>query len=198
LAYVGPAEGKPREKWQLKSSAELLELKICDPAMGSGAFLVQVCRWLSERLVEAWGMEADKGKFVTVDGVAMESAGSAEPLPDSLDERLLIARRLVAEKCLYGVDLNPLAVELAKLSIWLTTLAKGRPFGFLDHNLRSGDSLMGLHKLEQLTKFSLHPEKKTDHFHLRLQYRSGGQGCTRTPQTASGRLRFGISVTFST
>ncbi len=160
VVYVGPAEGKPREEWQLKSSAELLDLKICDPAMGSGAFLVQVCRWLSERLVEAWGKETGKGKFITVDGVALESAGSAEPMPDSLDERLLIARRLVAEKCLYGVDLNPLAVELAKLSIWLITLAKGRPFGFLDHNLRSGDSLLGLHKLEQLTKFSLHPEKK--------------------------------------
>lgn len=160
VAYVGPAEGKPREEWLLKSSTELLELKICDPAMGSGAFLVQVCRWLSERLVEAWGKEAGQGKFITVDGVALESAGSAEPMPDSLDERLLIARRLIAEKCLYGVDLNPLAVELAKLSIWLITLAKGRPFGFLDHNLRSGDSLLGLHQLEQLTKFSLHPEKK--------------------------------------
>lgn len=160
VAYVGPAEGKPREEWLLKSSTELLELKICDPAMGSGAFLVQVCRWLSERLVEAWGKEAGQGKFITVDGVTLESAGGAELMPDSLDERLLIARRLVAEKCLYGVDLNPLAVELAKLSIWLITLAKGRPFGFLDHNLRSGDSLLGLHKLEQLTKFSLHPEKK--------------------------------------
>jgi hypothetical protein len=160
VAYVGPAEDKLREEWLLKSSTELLELKICDPAMGSGAFLVQVCRWLSERLVEAWGKEAGQGKFITVDGVALESAGSAEPMPDSLDERLLIARRLVAEKCLYGVDLNPIAVELAKLSIWLITLAKGRPFGFLDHNLRSGDSLLGLHKLEQLTKFTLHPEKK--------------------------------------
>ncbi|MBM9518769.1 hypothetical protein JWG39_02910 [Desulforhopalus vacuolatus] len=160
VVYVGPAEGKPRDEWKLKSSSELLSLKICDPAMGSGAFLVQVCRWLSERLVEAWGKEAGQGKFITVDGVTLESAGSAEPMPDSLDERLLIARRLVAEKCLYGVDLNPLAVELAKLSIWLITLAKGRPFGFLGHNLHFGDSLLGLHKLEQLTKFSLHPEKK--------------------------------------
>lgn len=161
VAYLGPAEGKPREEWQLKSSVELLELKICDPAMGSGAFLVQVCRWLSERLVEAWGKETGKGKFITVDGVALNSSGSAEPMPDSLDERLLIARRLVAEKCLYGVDLNPLAVELAKLSIWLITLAKGRPFGFLDHNLRSGDSLLGLHRLEQLTRFNLDADEKT-------------------------------------
>ncbi len=165
VAYFGPAKGKPRDEWQLKSSAELLELKICDPAMGSGAFLVQVCRWLSERLVEAWGKEQAQGLFITVDGEAIQPSSlslhpSGEPMPDSLDERLLIARRLVAEKCLYGVDLNPLAVELAKLSIWLITLAKGRPFGFLDHNLRSGDSLLGLTELEQLTKFSPHPEKK--------------------------------------
>ena len=160
IVYIGPANGKPREEWLLKSSSELLDLKICDPAMGSGAFLVQVCRWLSERLVEAWGKEESKGKFISVDGDALNYAGDKEPMPSSLDERLLIARRLIAERCLYGVDMNPLAVELAKLSIWLITLAKGRPFGFLDHNLRSGDSLLGLHKLEQLTRFSLNPEKK--------------------------------------
>ncbi|HAT1993809.1 TPA: ATP phosphoribosyltransferase regulatory subunit [Legionella pneumophila] len=158
LVYMGPAEGELRENWRIKSSLELLKLKICDPAMGSGAFLVQVCRWISERLVEAWGIEEAQGKFITVDGVAKEAAGIDELMPISLDERLLIARRLVAEKCLYGVDLNPLAVELAKLSIWLITLAKGRPFGFLDHNLRSGDSLLGLLKLEQLVAFSWNPE----------------------------------------
>ncbi|MBF8089033.1 ATP phosphoribosyltransferase regulatory subunit, partial [Klebsiella pneumoniae] len=54
LTYIGPTEGIPREKWQLKSSSELLTLKICDPAMGSGAFLVQTCRWLADRLVESW------------------------------------------------------------------------------------------------------------------------------------------------
>lgn len=161
VVYMGPAEGKLREEWQLKTSAELLDLKICDPAMGSGAFLVQVCRWLSEKVVEAWGKEAAKGKFITIDGLALATGESAEPMPDSLDERLLIARRLIAEKCLYGVDLNPLAVELAKLSIWLITLAKGRPFGFLDHNLRSGDSLLGIHKLEQLYCFDLHANEKT-------------------------------------
>lgn len=157
VAYVGPAEGKLRGEWQLKSSVELLELKICDPAMGSGAFLVRVCRWLSERLVEAWRKETEQGKFITVDGVALEVADGAEPMSDSLDEQLLIARRLVAQKCLYGVDLNPLAVELAKLSIWLITLAKGRPFGFLDHNLRSGDSLLGVVNLDQIKNVSLSP-----------------------------------------
>jgi len=162
VVYIGPAEGIAPDKWQLKTSAELLDLKICDPAMGSGAFLVQVCRWLSERLVEAWVKEAGYSKFITVDGLCLDEAGGAEPMPDSLDERLLIARRLVAEKCLYGVDLNPMAVELAKLSIWLITLAKGKPFGFLDHNLRTGDSLLGLHKLEQLFAFDLKADKKSD------------------------------------
>jgi len=158
IVYVGPADGKPREEWKLRPPAELLDLKICDPAMGSGAFLVQVCRYLAERLVEAWAREEDAGRVVTIDGVIRESVGDDEPLPKSLDDRLLIAKRLVAERCLYGVDLNPLAVELAKLSIWLVTLAKGRPFGFLDHNLRCGDSLLGIHRLEQLTKLKMNPD----------------------------------------
>ncbi len=157
VVYIGPAEGKPREEWKLKSSAELLELKICDPAMGSGAFLVQVCRWLGERVVEAWGNEEAQGKAITVDGDVKDSLGGLEPISTSLDDRLIIAKRLIAEKCLYGVDLNPLAVELAKLSIWLVTLAKGRPFGFLDHNLRDGDSLLGIHRLDQLTEFTMNP-----------------------------------------
>jgi hypothetical protein len=160
VVYVGPAEGKPREEWQLKSAGELLDLKICDPAMGSGAFLVQVCRWLAERLVEAWIRAEAAGKYVTVDGEVRDSTTDEEPLPRNGEERSVIARRLIAERCLYGVDLNPLAVELAKLSIWLVTLAKGRPFGFLDHNLRCGDSLLGIHRLDQLTELIMTPGQK--------------------------------------
>jgi hypothetical protein len=161
IVYKGPAEGKPIEEWILKSSKELLGLKICDPAMGSGAFLVQVCRWLSVKVVEAWKFESLAGKFISVDGWALDDLGDREPLDESVDEQVMVARRLVAEKCLYGVDLNPLAVELAKLSIWLITLAKDRPFGFLDHNLRAGDSLLGINKLEQLNSFDLHADNKT-------------------------------------
>lgn len=155
VAYVGPAEGAPRDQWVLKSPAELLDLKICDPAMGSGAFLVQACRWLSDRLVESWALVEASGKSVSVDGEALEAEAAKEPLPRDSEARTIIARRLIAERCLYGVDVNPLAVELAKLSIWLVTLAKGRPFGFLDHNLRSGDSLLGIHRLDQLTELSM-------------------------------------------
>jgi len=116
---------------------------------------VQSCRYLAERLVEAWHEAERRGHAVTADGEVKETLEDEDPLSPDLEERLLVARRLVAERCLYGVDLNPLAVELAKLSIWLVTLAKGRPFGFLDHNLRVGDSLLGVDDVEKLTKFSL-------------------------------------------
>jgi hypothetical protein len=109
---------------------EILELKICDLAMGSGAFLVESCRQLAERLVEAWNKH-----------------NSLPEIP--LDEYpLLFARRLVAQRCLYGVDKNPFATNLAKLSLWLVTLAKEHPFTFLDHSLKCGDSLVGLTRAE--------------------------------------------------
>jgi hypothetical protein len=162
IVYRGPAEGAAREDWKLKSADELLDLKVCDPAMGSGAFLVQACRWLADRLVEAWSdMEAagsridDEGRIRAADDTA-----GFEPLSRDTEERAILARRLIAERCLYGVDKNPLAVELAKLSLWLTTLAKGRPFGFLDHNLRSGDSLLGIHDLGQLIELDMKPKGK--------------------------------------
>lgn len=157
IAYAGPAQGTPRADWMLKSPDELLDLKICDPAMGSGAFLVQACRWLADRLVEAWAQAEAKGHTIGVDGRVADASASVEALPRDTEARTIVARRLIAERCLYGVDLNPLAVELAKLSIWLVTLAKGRPFGFLDHNLRCGDSLLGIHRLDQLTQLSMNP-----------------------------------------
>lgn len=160
VAYRGPAEGKAPEEWELKSAEELLDLKICDPAMGSGAFLVQACRWLSDRLVAAWSATEASGKQIDSEGCIVEgdTAGGFDPLSQDAEERAIVARRLVAERCLYGVDKNPLAVELAKLSLWLTTMSKGRPFGFLDHNLRSGDSLLGIHDIGQLTELSMAPK----------------------------------------
>ena len=73
------------------------------------------------------------------------------------------ARRLVAQRCLYGVDKNPLAVEMAKLSLWLLTLAKDKPFTFLDHAIRCGDSLVGLSSIDQLLRFSLTENAKVGH-----------------------------------
>ncbi|MDO6497743.1 Eco57I restriction-modification methylase domain-containing protein [Photobacterium sanguinicancri] len=158
VVYIGPAEGKARDEWQLKSPEALLDLKICDPAMGSGAFLVQVCRWLAERVCESWLIAEQGGVFITTQG-ATTTDDSQELIPIDAEERLIVAKRLISERCLYGVDINPLAVELAKLSIWLVTLSKDRPFGFLDHNLKSGDSLLGIHNLDQLCYLHLNPSQ---------------------------------------
>ena len=157
LVYDGPAKGTPRAQWKLKTSEQLLDLKVCDPAMGSGAFLVQACRFLSGRLVEAWALEEEEGRVVDLTGQVHETRTSVERMPPGVETRAESARRIVAERCLYGIDLNPLAVELAKLSLWLVTLSKGRPFGFLDHNLRRGDSLLGITRLDQLTEFTRDP-----------------------------------------
>jgi hypothetical protein len=113
---------------------QILELKVCDPAMGSGAFLVEACRQLGDALVEAW-----------------HAHGELPELPPDEDE-VVFARRLVAQRCLYGVDRNPVAVDLAKVSLWLVTLAKDHPLTFLDHALRHGDSLVGLTR-RQLAAF---------------------------------------------
>lgn len=161
LVYVGPAEGKPAQEWRLRSAKELLGLKICDFAMGSGAFLVQACRHLSERLVEAWD-EAERSAqgrlVVTPEGELSTGAPSERPLPRDPEERLAIARRIVADRCLFGVDKNPMAVEMAKLSLWLVTLQKNRPFTFVDHALRAGDSLLGVTEIRQVEQFDLSGE----------------------------------------
>lgn len=147
LVYVGPAEGLPKPEWQLKPPKEILALKVCDMAMGSGAFLVQACRYLAERLVEAWENEerAHPGQvLITPEGQFSAAAPSERLIPLEAAERIAIARRVVADRCLYGVDINPMAVEMAKLSMWLITVDKNRPFSFLDHAFKCGDSLLGI------------------------------------------------------
>ena len=157
LVYEGPAEGKPKDQWKLRTAKELLELDICDMACGSGAFLVQACRYLSERLMEAWETVEKHNSKIRITPFGEPSSGrSGEMLiPKDLNERIVYARRIVAGRCLYGVDINPLAVEMAKLSLWLLTLAKDMPFTFLDHAIRCGDSLVGISSTEQLERFSL-------------------------------------------
>ena len=83
LVYVGPAEGHPQAEWKLKSSADILALKVCDMACGSGAFLVEACRYLSLRLVEAWAIEEAGGLQIAIDGIARETFSKHEPLPKS-------------------------------------------------------------------------------------------------------------------
>jgi len=140
LVYDGIAEGKPETEWKLRTPPEILELNVGDPACGSGAFLVQACRYLSAKLVES-------------------RRAHGELDHDPTEEDLIYARREVAGRCLYGVDVNPMAVEMAKLSLWLVTLERDKPFSFLDHAIGLGDSLVGLTSLDQLRYWSLSGER---------------------------------------
>lgn len=162
LVYAGPAEGSSKADWKLKSPREILALKVCDMAMGSGAFLVQTCRYLAERLVEAWenAERANPGKLLATPEGDFSSGDPAERLiPSDPAERLAVAQRYVADRCLYGVDINPMAVEMAKLSLWLITLQRDRPFTFLDHALKCGDSLLGVSRVKQVENFTLRTEE---------------------------------------
>lgn len=163
LLYTGVSQGVEPSLETLKTPTEILALKVCDPACGSGAFLVQACRYMAERVVEGWTKaEAESGgnSALTVpEALPAGASHSQQLLPPEPEERLALARRLVAERCLYGVDFNPMAVEMAKLSLWLVTLHKHRPFTFLDHAIKCGDSLLGLHEPVQLERFHLVPSR---------------------------------------
>ena len=157
VVYQGPAEGKPREEWQLLSARELLELKVCDMACGSGAFLVAAARYLAARLEEAWaamGALEPGAPRRSPEGFESTGAPGEDLIPLEAAEREAYALRVIAQRCLYGVDKNPLAAEMAKLSLWLLTLAKGKPFTFVDHAIKAGDSLIGVDRA-QLEAFDL-------------------------------------------
>ncbi|MBO8161767.1 MAG: N-6 DNA methylase [Thermosipho sp. (in: Bacteria)] len=143
---------------QMKDVAmSILDLKILDPAMGSGHFLVGVVDYLSSRLLEILGKYSDQVYFgdtpyespltqvlVELQEKIIENARENNYHIDEakLTDKDLI-KRLVLKKCIYGVDINPLAVELAKLSLWLHTFTVGAPLSFLDHHLKCGNSLIG-------------------------------------------------------
>ena len=150
----GFQRGRAVERLKEHDPAEkLLELKICDPAMGSGHFLVNLVDYLSDRVIAAMA-EAE----VAADGYVSPLVGRIEAIratilanarangwtvdPARLDDRHIV-RRMVLKRCVYGVDKNPMAVELAKVSLWLHTFTVGAPLSFLDHHLRCGDSLFG-------------------------------------------------------
>ncbi len=135
----GPKNERDRSKWKLITSDEILKLKVCDPTVGSGAILVASGRYLATKLVEAWEIE----------GVSSEGS--------TPDEVFTSAFRKVAERCLYGVDRDPLAIEMAKISLWLSTMAKDRPLSFVDHALKSGDALLGVTSMSQIANMHLDP-----------------------------------------
>ena len=138
---------------QLDPAERLLELKICDPAMGSGHFLVNLVDHLADRVITALAeAEASVDDYISplterIDVIRNTIIDNAEKRGWTIDAEQLadrhIVRRMVLKRCVYGVDKNPMAVELAKVALWLHTFTVGAPLSFLDHHLRCGDSLFG-------------------------------------------------------
>ncbi|MEI8003734.1 MAG: DNA methyltransferase, partial [Methanothrix sp.] len=134
---IEPAIERKKQEWLGTSrpfADYVLSIKVLDPAMGSGHFLVEATDQLACWLVQAWATARP------------EEADSKE----IAEQDIHWARREIVRNCIYGVDLNPMAVELAKLSLWLTTVASNKPLSFLDHHLRCGNSLIGA-ELDKLT-----------------------------------------------
>jgi N-6 DNA Methylase len=137
-----PVKGAIGASRQDNSFADaVLKLNVCDPAMGSGHFLVEATAFLADQIVYHPTTEFQAAKEK---GVPQEQS------------EIAYWRRRVVESCIYGVDLNPLAVELAKLSLWLTTIASDQPLNFLDHHLCCGNSLIGA----RIDKLGALPQRK--------------------------------------
>ena len=137
----------------LDPATAILDLKVCDPAMGSGHFLVSLVDLLSDRAIAAIAECEDMAPGYAsplverIAGIRSKILGNAHAQgwavdPNQLDDRHIV-RRMVLKRCVYGVDKNPMAVELAKVALWLHTFTVGAPLSFLDHHLRCGDSLFG-------------------------------------------------------
>ena len=148
-----PADRRIGRLKQVDPAEKLLELKVCDPAMGSGHFLVNLVDHLADRVITAMAdAEATVDDYISplterIDTIRNTIIDNAEKRgwtinAEQLDDRHIV-RRMVLKRCVYGVDKNPMAVELAKVALWLHTFTVGAPLSFLDHHLRCGDSLFG-------------------------------------------------------
>ncbi len=148
---------------------EILSIKVLDPAMGSGHFLVGAVDFLAHELITAMNIEPFLGALLSTANEGKDTPATYQH--NEIDEDdIRWARREVIEKCIFGVDLNPLAVELAKLSLWLHTVAKNRPLSFLDHHLRCGNSLIGakIHDLLELPVLKKKNSPKSDYHQLSI------------------------------
>jgi hypothetical protein len=136
------------ERLEHQARESLLDIKVCDPAMGSGHFLVEAVDFLTDRLIEVLNQYPEHNPVLTMldrirqDIVASLGRQGIAVDPTRLDDTQLL-QRVVMKRCIYGVDLNPMAVELAKVSLWLHSFTIGAPLSFLDHHLRHGNSLIG-------------------------------------------------------
>ncbi|MEU8506451.1 hypothetical protein AB0C40_17345 [Streptomyces brevispora] len=155
----GPLQTADTREWRLKSPQQILALKVADIAMGSAAFLVAACRYLGDRLIEAWENEGRTDATTYRAGRAVDAVTATDAEQDPV---VVESRRQIIEHCLYGVDINPMAVEMAKLSLWLVSMDPTRPFTFLDDRLVAGDSLLGVHSMEQLQSVHMKPRAQSD------------------------------------
>ncbi|MGV9369804.1 Eco57I restriction-modification methylase domain-containing protein [Micromonospora tulbaghiae] len=136
-----PGPHQQAEGWVPVSQDRILDLKVADIACGSGAFLVAAARYLAARLVEAWRRE----------GVAVGTP----------HEQQTHAIRTIVATCLYGADINAMAVEMCKLSLWLVSLDPKLPFSFVDDKILHGNSLLGLTDARQLKHKHINPDTAT-------------------------------------
>lgn len=141
-------------EWAPKKPEQILALKVCDPAMGSGSFLAGALRYLTEALTQSLfhhkliERSEDGGVPRMADGKLAELLSDEltklNPKDDGFEEALRAQlKRHIVENCLYGVDLDPLAVELGRMALWVETMDRDLPFGFLDHKLKVGNALVG-------------------------------------------------------
>ncbi len=149
-------------KEEFDPAERLLELKICDPAMGSGHFLVCLVDFIADSVISAMAdSEALVENYISplnerIEKIRNRIMANAKKRKWSVDYEHLqdrdVIRRMVLKRCIYGVDRNPMAVELAKVSLWLHTFTPGAPLNFIDHHLRCGNSLFGSWVREGLGK----------------------------------------------
>jgi hypothetical protein len=137
-------------------ASALLDLKVCDPAMGSGHFLVSLVDWLADRVLAAMAEAEATVRFGTYisplaariaevrASIVAKARANGWPLVENQLEDRHIVRRMVLKRVVYGVDKNKMAVELAKVALWLHSFTVGAPLSFLDHHLRCGDSVVGM------------------------------------------------------
>jgi hypothetical protein len=159
LARIDPKDSEDHRRRALKAvdpAAAILGLRVCDPAMGSGHFLVSLVDMLADHVLDAMAEAASLASELCYQSPL---AAQIEEIRDTilknaqvggwvieeaqLDDRHIV-RRMVLKRCVYGVDKNPMAVELAKVALWLHTFTVGAPLSFIDHHLRAGDSLFGM------------------------------------------------------
>ncbi|MGC9327594.1 MAG: hypothetical protein ACP5I1_08165, partial [Candidatus Hinthialibacter sp.] len=162
LAYDSPLgeEGKPNpdapaSEWRPKKPEHILSLKVCDPACGSGSFCLAALRYLTHALYESLIFHkrvqqyADHSILELIYDASGEQILCKEDLPCRPDDdhfelsTKAVLRRYVVERCIYGVDLDPLAIELCRLSLWIETLDRRLPMTFLQHKIKVGNSLVG-------------------------------------------------------